>query len=318
MIGGGFFSAELPHIRGLFYAVGLESFFGTTISATGLGDSTAQAERLRDAEMAERRSQILAQANADRIIARDIHSGARRPFSIGKGNDGGRPRCWTEGIAAAAQAETALLNAALEALERDASMRWWYGGRDAVVPGAADNQVFQRLQQDWRRREPRRTKLLDITPEHGIPVFVAWSCAGSGRDLCFGTACRLQRAAAIRAALKELHQMEFGLDVARYRQRHDVVPSRRERIMLARAGRLCLNQCGDLLHAAKATIPDAPELDTADHLGCHLDGHGIALFAVELPRSDDRHRVVRVYLPASPETATQDSRPRHWARWDLY
>ena len=208
------FPTNLPHIDNLICAVGNVEFHGPRLSATGLGDTIEKAEALRDAEFAERKSMVLYGDD-------DLGAGV------------------SAGTAAGSDPDMALVHAMLEAVERHASRRWWCWGMAGVKPTEADLQWFDELQRTWRRRSPSRVGLLDITPRHGIPVFAAWSCGDDGRDLCFRTACRLQRLDTIRAALKELHQMEFGLEVVRYRKENGLNLHRRERVYLAGARRLC-------------------------------------------------------------------------------
>ncbi len=291
------FSDELPHIDNLFYAVGNVEFHGARLSATGLGDSIEEAETLRDAEFAERKSVVL----------------------FGEGD----PSAAVVGTAAGPDPDTALVNAILEAVERHASKRWWHRGIAASRPTDADLQQFDELQSIWRRRTPRRGGLLDITPRHGIPVFAAWSSTDDGRDLCFGTACRLQRPDAVRAALKELHQMEFGLDVIRYRQSNGLALDRRERILLARARRLGVKRCRELLNPDPESTSGMPMRlpNTPSQLDGHLAAYGITVLAAELPRTDDRYWIARAVLRTpcmAAASAGWQERSPDWAKWDLY
>jgi len=336
---------ELPHIADLFYAAGSVSFRGIAISATGLGETRDEAIALRDAELAERQSFVL--GAPVRRIAPDVWSGAIVPAditeeteylaarSLGSGavtwfptrmiSAAGRPAdVVAEGTAAGTDREMAALNAVREAVERHAARQWWLGLRapSPASPPAVDH--FNQLQQKWRRRAPRRTELLDITPQFGIPVFVAWSCREDGRALCFGLASHPREDEAVRAALKELFQMEFGLDVAAYRQQNGVQPAQRERRMVDRAGALTVDDCSALLTPGRdPVVPmDAGQSVTSAQLAAHLDRSGIAFHAIDLPSVDARHRVVHAFspnlrLPQAP-TALPGEPDQRWTGWDLY
>ena len=291
------FSGKLPHIDNLYYAVATVEFQGVHLSATGLGDSIGHAEMLRDAEIAERKSMVLF------------------------GTDTPGPE--VTGTAAGPDPDQALINAMLEAVERHASHFWWTGDLAAAKPTDDDLLCLAALQKIWRRSEPRQVGLLDITHRHGLPVFVAWSCSDDGRDLCFGTACRMQRGKAIQAALKELHQMEFGLDIVRYRQRHGVALSRRERIQLARSRRLSVAGCRSLLEASTANRIESPMQppQKPSQLDGHLAAYGMTIHAAKLPRTDDKHWTARAVLRTlclMKSSAGQSDDLPIWAKWDLY
>jgi ribosomal protein S12 methylthiotransferase accessory factor len=102
----------------------------------------------------------------------------------------------------------ATLHGLLELIERDALTLWLRGGMRAraVPPGPAAVLLGQ------LRGETvgRRTWLLDITSDLGVPVVVAAACDDDGFGLCRGVACRPTVAAAADAALMELVQMELG------------------------------------------------------------------------------------------------------------
>jgi ribosomal protein S12 methylthiotransferase accessory factor len=107
----------------------------------------------------------------------------------------------------------ATLHGLLELIERDAVALWWRGGKPArLVPGDAGMALLNRL----RGGNPmqRRTWLLDITSDIGVPVVVAASCHDNGFGLCCGFAARPTLAGAADAAVKEMTQMELAYRLA--------------------------------------------------------------------------------------------------------
>ena len=102
----------------------------------------------------------------------------------------------------------ATLHGLLELIERDAVALWLRGGvRGRAVPPGPGGAVLGALRGSVTTR---RTWLLDITNETGVPVVVAVACNPDGFGLCRGSACRPTLAAAADAALMELAQMELG------------------------------------------------------------------------------------------------------------
>ena len=358
------FSAELPMVSNLYCATAVARFRGAELSATGLGDSLLEAEARRDAELAEGKALLLGPAqrraktlseqhagaecgpdwsafldhtvspsgNPDCACATELHSSGRFALPMDALESTG-PGGFAQGVAAGPDREMALRNALLETVERYASANWWHAVEPAKPPAPAVTAVFGGLQKHWFRRSARQTGLLDITPDIGLPVFAAWSCRDDGRDLCFGTACGVTDEEAVRAALKELFQMEFGLDVVRYRQRHGVELARKERVMLARASRLNLKTCKALIETLPGaeTAPRAAGLETVQQIARHAASQNRRLYAVDLNRPDTTHWAVRVISPdlempgcRRPKTELASSSVVHtratarWSAWELY
>jgi hypothetical protein len=120
------------------------------------------------------------------------------------------------GCAAGPSTDAAALHGLLELVERDAAAVWWRGGRrprplalehPALADAAA---LLARLRQGGRGR---RSWLLDITTDLGVPAVAAVSVGLDGAGFCCGLAARPGLAAACRAALLELCQMELALAV---------------------------------------------------------------------------------------------------------
>lgn len=329
------FSARLPNLPSLFCAATTLRFRGADLSGTGLDESREEAEARRDSELAEGKARLLFSQSADSESIRLQDTCSGEAYHLPAAQLFGCPShlSFAQGIAANPDHETALRNAILEAVERYASLNWWAGKRAAAQPSPSANSIFQELQERWMRKEPRRTALLDISPDLGLPVFVAWSCREDGRDLCFGTACGRHVREALSGALRELFQMEFGLDVVRYRRRHGVKLARKERLVLARASRLKRENCKALLtpHRAGTEATDASAGDRAGNVAEHLADKGFRLFAAELPRPDPLHQVVQVVAPDLPlpsprkpgnsgetPSAIRCRVSAPWSAWDLY
>lgn len=362
------FSAELPQVSNLYCSATAVRFRGRDLSATGLGESLYEAERRRDAELAEGKAQVLGPAESHHGIPAEVMdgngstwdriffpawAGARlgvdplKPTELvklrrlhGVGDcflpvaplfERPSPLSIAQGVAAAGDPESALRNAILEVVERYASLRWWSGRLPAAPPSSVAADYFAKLQERWRRKRPRQTALLDITPAFGPPVFVAWSCGDDGRALCFGTACGTDEREAVYKALKELFQMEFGLDVIGYRRRHGVQLARRERLVRARASRLKKEDCAVLLTPVSAGAASVrPELqDHAGAIAAQLAGAGVKLYALDLMRPDESHWAVKVLSPdlpiparrAAPNPTPPGQGPAEtgaWLKWTLY
>src|ERR1700757_1681687 len=120
----------------------------------------------------------------------------------------------SNGCAAGENAAAAKTAAVLEAMERDATSRWWYGCRRRPpinLETILDGDDLRK----WLTTRFRRTWLFDITTDLGIPVMAAVSATPDGRDVALGFAARLDGSEAAYAALTEMLQMEFSLETAR-------------------------------------------------------------------------------------------------------
>lgn len=345
------FEDELPHIANLFCAAGSTSFRGVDISATGLGDTLEVAIALRDAEFAERQSFVRGPAELCIKPAHDVQcselSDDPRPADDAREMEclagrnllsdevnwfptrmisayGNPAPFMAEGTAAGTSREMATFNAALEAIERYAARHWWLGLCAVALPSDQEQDHFDRLQRQWRRHQPRRTELLNITPAFGVPVFVAWSCREDERALCFGVSSHPSVQTAIRGALKELHQMEFGLDVIGYRRQNSVALAAREKRILARACELRVDDCRVILTPDGEPVrrmDDTGALPGSVQLARDLDRTGIAMHTIDLSCTDAKYQVVHAFsadlkLPEAPASAEGGS--RDWTAWELY
>jgi ribosomal protein S12 methylthiotransferase accessory factor len=116
------------------------------------------------------------------------------------------------GCGAGADPLGATLHGLLELIERDAMALWLRAGmRPRLVPPGPGAALLGQLRGESVKR---RTWLLDITSDVGVPVVVAVACDTNGFGLCRGSACRSTLAAAAEAALMELTQMELAYRIS--------------------------------------------------------------------------------------------------------
>ncbi len=210
------------------------------------------------------------------------------------------------GSAAAPSRDAAALHGLLELIERDAASLWWRGGQPArsIPPQHAAVGVAEALLHRLRKgaSAARRTWLLDITTDIGVPGVAAVSCRADGAGLAVGLAARPTLEAAVHSAIMELCQIELA-DVV-------VAAKRSER------GEDALN-AQDRAHLQRATINSDeckllhPISQYADHLRFHateariifeviverLKQLGIDTFRIDLTRERFAVPVVRVIAP---------------------
>ncbi len=119
----------------------------------------------------------------------------------------------SSGCAAGRTTESALLHALLELVERDAVALWWIGGRRAHPLPCGPGIPPSLLAALGRDASHRTSWLLDITTDLGVPCVAALSLGADGRGLVCGFAARLDYDEAMTAAVREMCQMEVGLDL---------------------------------------------------------------------------------------------------------
>lgn len=123
----------------------------------------------------------------------------------------------SNGCAAGASLEDAVLQGALEVIERDAVALWWYNrtAMPAVDLGAFSDPWISRCQAEYAALN-RELWVLDLTSDLGIPVMAAVSRRTDGprEDILFGFGAHLDPDLALRRCLTELNQlMPSVLDV---------------------------------------------------------------------------------------------------------
>lgn len=210
----------------------------------------------------------------------------------------------SSGCAAGPSRAAAEQSALCELVERDAAALWWHGGAPAAALAAADQAVANETTAALRQRASgRRTWLLDITSDLGLPCVAALSCAPSGRGLAVGLAARPRRAAAIRAALLELGQMELALRLTRAKAAAEGEEglNATEQGQIARARAIDVRACR-ILHPRRRPMSDESSypvesggfLEAARQRGAIVNP---ALYALDLTRPAFGVAVVRLFAP---------------------
>ena len=210
------------------------------------------------------------------------------------------------GSAAGPSREVAALHGLLELIERDAASLWWRGGQfgRSIPPGHQAGVVAENLLRQLRRgvSPRRRTWLLDITTDIGIPSVAAISCRADGSAFAFGLAARPRLEAAVRSAIVEMCQGELADAVvaAKRSERGDGALNAQDRTHLRRA-MVNADQCALLHphpeHATHVSI-DATEAGVIFELIVkRLEKLGIETFCIDLTRRGFSVPVVRVIAP---------------------
>ena len=206
------------------------------------------------------------------------------------------------GSAAGPTVEAATISALLETVERDAAALWWDGGRPprplSLEVGAAAG-VESHIARLRGGVTSRRSRLLDITSDLGIPCIAAVSLDEHGRGFACGLAAGLDVGAAIRSAIEEMCQMELSHRVIalKRRQRGDEALNEHDLAHLER-GRL-IDADWPSLQVRGAPLDWQPEAAplTLDDLVDRLTKAGCPVFATELSRAELAIPVVKVLVP---------------------
>ena len=209
------------------------------------------------------------------------------------------------GSAAGTSWEGAALHGLLELIERDAASLWWNGGcrGRAIAPEAEAS--AQALLHELRAGTPapRRSWLLDITTDIGVPAVAAMSCRPDGFGFAFGLAARVTLEAAARARALEMCQGELACAVveAKSRERGEAALNARDRGHLQRATAIDANACA-LLHPASGpaeyrSIDACGSARRARHPRRRLSELGIETYGLDLTRQNLAVPVARIMAP---------------------
>jgi ribosomal protein S12 methylthiotransferase accessory factor len=219
----------------------------------------------------------------------------------------------SNGSAAGTSWNAAALHGMLELIERDAASLWWRGGnRGGSIPPQHEAHIMAeallpRLRQNVTGR---RSWLLDITTDIGVPCVAAVSCSANGFGFAFGLAARPTLRAAARSAILEMCQLELALAVveAKCRESGEAALNARDRGHRRRATMIDADRCPLL-----QPVPERKQhltIDTADPgavlrlIGDRLGRFGIETFALDLTRPRFAVPVARVIAPGlQPEPA---------------
>jgi ribosomal protein S12 methylthiotransferase accessory factor len=205
------------------------------------------------------------------------------------------------GCGAGSDALDATLHGLLELIERDAVALWWRGGaRPRQVSPGPGVALLERLRGEATQR---RTWLLDITSDIGVPVVAAAACNDNGFGLCLGHACRPTLAAAADAALMELAQMElaYRISATKHAVRGDAALNAADRQHIHRYTVMDVTKT----IALHPLAPPAPPCDLFLHdtifiLGDtrkRLEAVGVEVYALNLTRPALGIPVTRTFAP---------------------
>jgi ribosomal protein S12 methylthiotransferase accessory factor len=202
--------------------------------------------------------------------------------------------------------QAAALHGLCELIERDAASLWWRGGsRPGSLPPQHEASVAAEalLSQLRQGASARRSWLLDITTDVGVPCIVSASCHDDGHGFTLGLAARPTLKAAARSAVLEMCQMELALAVvdAKRRERGEAALNERDWTHVRRATLINANECA-LLQPGPART---------GHLALHSSDAGAMLqliaarlqqlqidtFALDLTRAEFKVPVARVLAP---------------------
>jgi thiazole/oxazole-forming peptide maturase SagD family component len=209
----------------------------------------------------------------------------------------------SSGVAAGMNLEAAGLRAVLELCERHAAAMWWLGGRrpkrfalDHPATAAAA-ELIERLRQG---KAARRSLLLDITTDNGVPAVAAISVDQDGRGMAYGLSSRLTASEAAKAAILEMCQMELAAPIAEAKRTEggDAVLNEADRRHLRRAAFAaaeCELLCPRNISGQTANGPSATA--GLEGLTSHLRRHGIRVFLVDHTRQDIAVAVARAVSP---------------------
>ena len=210
------------------------------------------------------------------------------------------------GSAAGKSWEAAALHGLLELIERDAASLWWQGGnRGKSIPLGHEAQIRAQtlLAQLRKGASARRSWLLDITTDIGVPCVAAVSCLADNFGFAFGLAARPTLEAAARSAILEMCQIELAQAVveAKCRERGEAGLNERDRIHRRRAtivdagGCLLLQPLPDVAQYLTTEASDSNRLLRLliDRLG----QFGIETFGLDLTRPSLAIPVARVIAP---------------------
>lgn len=215
-------------------------------------------------------------------------------------------RATSNGNAAGASLEDAVLQGLLELVERDAVALWWYNRtrHPAVALSSFDDPWIADLR-DAYARIGREFWVLDVSSDLGVPVMAAVSRRADkpAEDLMLGFGAHLDPAVALRRALTELGQLLPAVVDARpdgtgYRAAEPHIRSWWQTATTANQPYLWPDERqpprrrGDYAYTARTDLRDDLE-----HLVALAAGHGLEVLVVDQTRPDIGLPVVKVVVP---------------------
>jgi ribosomal protein S12 methylthiotransferase accessory factor len=149
----------------------------------------------------------------------------------------------------------------------------------------------------------RRSWLLDITTDLGVPCVAAVSCSANGFGFAFGMAARPTLKAAARSAILEMCQLELALAVveAKCRESGEAALNKRDQGHRRRATMIDADRCALLQpvpeHRQHLTIDSTDPGVVLQIIGNRLEQLGIETFGLNLTRPQLAVPVARVIAP---------------------
>jgi ribosomal protein S12 methylthiotransferase accessory factor len=229
------------------------------------------------------------------------------PFPLSTGSAAGRS--W----------DAAALHGLLELIERDAGSLWWEGGnRGGLIPPQheAQTEAGVLLAQLRHGVSARRSWLLDITTDIGVPCVVAVSCRADGFGAALGLAARPTLRAAARSAVLEMCQLELAHAIveAKCRERGEAALNERDRTHRRRATLLNADRCVLLQPAPERreylAIEPAGPGGTLRLIVQRLEQLGIESFGLDLIRERFGVPAARVMAPGLQPIPSELVTPR--------
>jgi ribosomal protein S12 methylthiotransferase accessory factor len=225
----------------------------------------------------------------------------------------------SNGSAAGTSWDAAALHGMLELIERDAASLWWRGGhRGGSIPPQHEAHIMAeallvRLRQN---ATGRRSWLLDITTDIGVPCVAAVSCSANGFGFACGLAARPTLKVAVRSAILEMCQLELALAVveAKCRESGQAALNKRDQGHRQRATMIDADRCALLQPvperkqhlAIEATDPGA----VLQLIGNRLGQFGIETFGLNLTRRQLAVPVARMIVPGLQPEPSEIITPR--------
>jgi ribosomal protein S12 methylthiotransferase accessory factor len=225
----------------------------------------------------------------------------------------------SNGSAAGISWDAAALHGMLELIERDAASLWWRGGnRGGSIPPQHEAHIMAEalLPQLRQNVTGRRSWLLDITTDIGVPCVAAVSCSANGFGFAFGLAARPTLMAAARSAILEMCQLELAFAVveAKVRERGEAALNKRDEGHRRRATMIDADRC-----ALLQPVPEPKQhlaIDASDpgvvlqFIGNRLGRFGIETFGLNLTRPQLTVPVARVIAPGLQPEPSEIITPR--------
>jgi ribosomal protein S12 methylthiotransferase accessory factor len=216
------------------------------------------------------------------------------------------PFALSTGSAAGTSWDDAALHGLLELIERDAASLWWRGGRRGKLIPAGDeaqSAAQARLSRLRQNVTARRSWLLDITTDIGVPCVVAISCKADGSGFAFGLAARPTLTAAACSAAVEMCQLELAYAVveAKHREGGEAALNERDRVHQRRATAIDADRCLLLQPVAEPVVHLPIEATDANAvvrlIATRLEQLGIETFGVDLTRPRFAVPAARIIAP---------------------